>query len=63
MKNIRVEIVSVLASDKKGLTAMQQKINQWITIGKLKKYDIHTTGEYVVFNIAMVKDTTEEPPF
>ena len=62
MKNIRVEIVSVLASDKKGLTAMQQKINQWITIGKLKKYEIHTAGEYIVFNIAMLKDT-EEPPF
>ena len=62
MKNIRVELVSVLASDKKVLTAMQQKINQWITIGKLKKYEIHTAGEHIIFNIAMLKDT-EEPPF
>jgi hypothetical protein len=62
MKNKKVLIVSVLASDQKALTSQQAKLNQWITTGLLVKYEIHTTGEYVVFNICMNKQE-EEPPF
>lgn len=54
----KVLIESIPASDGKALTQMQMKINQWITAGILKKYDIHTTSEYVIFNI--LKNKTEE---
>lgn len=54
----KVLIESISASDSKALTQMQMKINQWITTGILKKYEIHTTSEYVVFNV--LKNKTEE---
>ena len=56
MENYKVLIESILASDSKALTQMQMKLNQWITAGTLKKYEIHTTGEYVVFNICKKKE-------
>ena len=56
MENYKVLIESILASDSKALTQMQMKLNQWITAGILKKYEIHTTGEYVVFNICKKKE-------
>lgn len=52
-----VKIISVLASDAKGLTKAQMQINQMITNGVLKKYEIHTTGEYVIFNICKKKES------
>jgi hypothetical protein len=52
----KVYIVSILASNSQALTQMQVKINQWITTGILKKYEIHTTGEYVVFNVLKNKE-------
>jgi hypothetical protein len=52
----KVYIDSIPASDKQALTQMQVRINQWITTGILKKYEIHTTGEYVVFNILKNKE-------
>ena len=56
MKDYKVLIESVLASDQKALTAIQMKINQWITTGILKKYDIHTAGDYIIFNILKKKE-------
>ncbi len=52
-----VKIISVLASDAKGLTKAQMQINQMITNGVLKKYVIHTAGEYVIFNICKKKES------
>ncbi len=52
-----VKIISVLASDEKALTKAQMQINQWITTGILKKYEIHTAGEYVIFNICKKKES------
>lgn len=52
----KVLIESVLASDSKALTAIQQKLNTWITTGLLVKYEIHTTATHVVFNICMKKE-------
>lgn len=52
----KVQIVSVLASDNKSLTEMQKKINQWITVGLIKKYELHTTATHVIFNICLKKE-------
>jgi hypothetical protein len=53
---MRVDIFSIAASDSKALTQMQQKLNQWLTAKTLKKYEIHTTGEYVIFNVCRKKE-------
>jgi hypothetical protein len=53
---MKVQIFTVAADDQKGLTAIQQKINQWITVGLLKKYEMHTTASQVVFNILLNKE-------
>ena len=52
----KVVIDSIKADDASGLTKQQTKINQWITTGILKKYEIHTAGEYVIFNILRNKE-------
>ena len=56
MKEYKVLIESILASDQEALTKMQAKLNTWMTTGLLKKYDIHTAGEYVIFNILKKKE-------
>jgi hypothetical protein len=52
----RIDIFSIKASESAELTKMQAKLNQWITIGILIKYEIHTTSEYVVFNVCRKKE-------
>ncbi len=56
MKNFKVKIIAVQASDAKAITDVQQKLNTWITTGMLKKYDMHTAAEHIVFNILMLKE-------
>ena len=56
MENYRVDIMSVPCDDQKAITAVQQKINQWITIGLLIKYEMHTTATHIVFNICRKKE-------
>jgi hypothetical protein len=52
----RVVIETVLAEDAKALTVMQGKINQWITVGLMMKYEMHTTSTHVIFNILLKKE-------
>ena len=56
MKNHKVLIETILASDQVGLTAMQKKLNQWITVELLVKYEMHTTATHIIFNICVKKD-------
>tara|TARA_R110000751_G_scaffold129763_1_gene231720 strand:+ start:240 stop:416 length:177 start_codon:yes stop_codon:yes gene_type:complete len=56
MENYRVDIMSVPCDDQKAIIAVQQKINQWITIGLLSKYEMHTTATHIVFNICKKKE-------
>jgi len=56
MKNYRVVIESIDASNAPALAAMQKKINQWMTIELLSKYSIHTTNTHVIFNICLKKE-------
>jgi len=56
MKEFSVKIISVPCDDQEAITAVQQKINQWITIGKLKKYEMHTTATHIIFNIVINKE-------
>jgi len=55
----RIDLFSILASDAKELTKMQAKLNTWLTTGSLKKYEIHTAGEYVLFNVCRTKQQGE----
>jgi hypothetical protein len=55
----RIDLFSVLASDAKALMQMQTRLNQWLTAGTMKKYDVHTTGEYVIFNVCRTKEKGE----
>lgn len=51
----RVEIITVPADDQKSITGVQQKINQWLTTGLLKKYKIIPCDNRLVFNICLIK--------
>ena len=55
----RVDIFSFLASDAKELVKMQTSLNQWMTAKSLVKYEIHTTGEYIIFNVCRIKEQGE----
>lgn len=59
MKKYKVLLVSIEAADQKKLTALQQKLNQWITIGVLKKYDVYSTSTHIFFNICKIKEQGE----
>ena len=52
----RVDIFSINASDKTALMQMQTKLNQWLTAKSLVKYEIHTAGEYIIFNVCRKKE-------
>jgi len=52
---MKLEIISVLASDQYALTAVQQKINTWITTKLLIKYKTDIAGNNIVFQIALRK--------
>ena len=51
----KVEFINVKSDDAVNLKKVQAKINQWITKGELKKYEVHTAGDYIFFNICRVK--------
>ena len=55
----RTDLFSFLASDSKELTKIQTRINQWLTAGTLKKYEIHTTATHVIFNVCRLKEKGE----
>jgi hypothetical protein len=55
-RNIRVDLFSVDLADAKALTAMQTKLNQWLTAGTLIKYNVHTTSTHALFNVCRRKD-------
>ena len=56
MTNFKIRVFSVLADDETSITGVQAKINQWITTGLLKKYDVHTTATHVIFNVLLNKE-------
>jgi len=56
---MKVLMQTVDASDQKAITLMQSKINQWITTGLLKKYEIHMSATHIIFNICLKKETGE----
>lgn len=50
---------SILVTDSETLTKMQQTINQWLTIGKLKKYKTTACGDHIFFELCVLKDKGE----
>ena len=57
---LRIDIESVLCTDNVAIDKLRAKINQWITKGELKKYDIHTTSTHVIFNICRISPSKVE---
>ncbi len=53
-QSYRVDIVVVDATQPE-LTKVQAQLNQWMTKGELIKYEIHTVGDKVIFNICRTK--------
>lgn len=53
---MRVDIFSFPASDAGELTKMQTRLNQWMTAKTLVKYEIHTAGEFIIFNVCRKKE-------
>lgn len=52
----RVDLFTIHAADHEETMKMQTKLNQWLTAGTLIKYEIHTAGEYIVFNVCRKKE-------
>jgi len=57
MYKVIFKVISI--SDSETLTKMQQTINQWITIGKLKKYKTSVAGDNILFELCVLKDKAE----
>ena len=51
--------IEVLAGDSKGLIQAQTKINQWTTLGLLKKFETHSTGTHWLFQVLLIKQEGE----
>lgn len=56
MSKYRVLIETVDASNTKGVKDLQKKINTWMSTGLLKKYEVLTASNVVVFNICLLKE-------
>lgn len=50
----RVDFILVEANSKE-LTQVQQKLNNWITTGTLKKYKSSVVGNQILFEIVRLK--------
>ena len=52
----RIDLFTILASDSEELMKMQVRLNQWLTKGILKKYQVHTTATHIIFNVCRKKE-------
>jgi hypothetical protein len=55
----RIDIFCIEATDAKELTKMQTRLNQWLTSGTMKKYQIKTTSTHIIFNVCRLKEQGE----
>jgi len=51
----RIDLLLVDSSTNAQLTGVQQKINQWITIGVLVRYSTTVVGDKILFEIVRIK--------
>jgi hypothetical protein len=51
----RVDLILVDTTTNAQLTGVQQKINQWITIGLLVRYNTTVVGDKILFEIVRIK--------
>jgi hypothetical protein len=56
MKNSKVYIVTVKGDDQESLTAVQRKLNQWITTEIYIKHEMIPVGNNLIFNITIKKE-------
>ena len=57
MYKVIFKVISI--SDAETITKMQQTINLWLTQGKLKKYKTTPVGEFILFELCILKDKTK----
>ena len=57
MYKVIFKVISI--SDSESITKMQKTINQWITIGKLKKYKTTAVADSILFELCVLKDKAE----
>lgn len=55
MKNYRI-VLELVETTK--LTDMQKKINQWMTVGLLRKFETQVVGNNILFKIILHKEPT-----
>jgi hypothetical protein len=51
----KVIFKTINVSDAETLLKMQQTINLWLTQGKLKKYKTTPVGEFILFELCVIK--------
>lgn len=56
MKKSKVYIITVKGDDQDSLTAIQRKINQWMTTEIYIKHEIIPVGNNVIFSITIKKE-------
>lgn len=50
-----VKLIIIEESEVDELAKVQKLLNQWNTIGKLVKYEVHSSGHSFLFNICYLK--------
>jgi len=55
----KVIFKTILVTDSETMTKMQQTINLWLTKGVLKKYKTTAAGEYILFELCVLKEKGE----
>jgi hypothetical protein len=56
MSSYKILLENVELSDTTAIKAIQKKLNQWKTQGKLRKFSTVTAGSYALFTIALSTD-------
>ena len=55
MKDHKV-LLELISAEDKALKGIQQKINQWMTIGLLVKFETQSIGDQILFKIILKKE-------
>lgn len=56
MKKFKVYIITVKGDDQESLTAVQRKLNQWMTTEIYIKHEMIPVGNNIVFSITIRKE-------
>ena len=57
MKNLKIDILEYQVGDKVAKAKLQTKCNQWLTADVVKKIDITSAGDYIVYTVCRKKSS------